>query len=76
MLTVTKKIWVNAQPSSVFAVLTNGRQLIKAFPLKSATIDPEVDGAVTMMGETEAGEFTDHGVVTAFEPPTRFAFRY
>ena len=60
VLTVTKEVWVKAKPSSVFAVLTHGHQLVEAFPLNSATIDPKVGGAVTMTGETEDGEFTDH----------------
>lgn len=76
MPTVTEEVWVKAPPASVFATLTTGNQLIKAFPLKSATIDPKVCGVVTLSGETEGGEFTDHGVVTAFEWPARFAYRY
>lgn len=76
MPTVTEEGWVKAPPASVFATLTTGNQLIKAFPLKSATIDPKVGGVVTLSGETEDGEFTDHGVVTAFEWPARFAYRY
>lgn len=76
MYTVHKEVVLEASTTRVFDALTDPTQIVAYWPLTSVESSREVGGPIVIKGDTEAGPFTDHGVIEAFDRPRHFRYNY
>lgn len=75
-MTITKTIEIARDPAAVFAALTEPGEIVRHFPLRRVESDGREGGRFILHGEVAGNAFVDHGVIEAFEPGRRFAYRY
>lgn len=74
-LELRKSIALAAPAAAVFDALTTPASLVAFWPFTSVESEGVAGGRITFRGDA-GGPFTDHGVIEAFERPSRFRYRY
>jgi len=76
MLTIEKKIVINATQNTIYQALTDSEKIIQFFPLKQVVSDWLVGEPVLYKGEINAQPFTDFGVIELLEVNKKYQYRY
>ena len=76
MIRLLKTIRIATQPEELFRALTDPNRIPDYFPVDSVELEPAAGGLIEVRGSVGDQPFTDHGTVTCFEFPSRFAYRY